>query len=115
MKGEIGRISKQILTSILTKVRAETKLNQMENVYSVIKWFKELKNKESMSFIIFDVVNYYPSISPKLLTKSIKWASQFIDISKKQENIIMKSKKSLLFSNGEFWLKKGSTQHCHKI
>ena len=32
MKGEIGRVSKRILTSILTKVRAETKLNQMENV-----------------------------------------------------------------------------------
>ena len=35
---------------------------QMKNIYSVIDWFKTLQNKESLSFIIFDVVNHYPSI-----------------------------------------------------
>ena len=62
-----------------------------------------------MSFIVFDVVNYYPSITLQLLTQAITWAKEFVDISDEESDIIVETKKSLLVMNGEFWTKKGYT------
>ena len=107
-KPELGRIAKKILSRVIVKIRSSTDLKQMKNVYSVIDWFKKLQNKKSLSFIIYDVVNYYPSISLELMQKSIKWAREYAHISKDEEDILIKSKKSLLFSNGSFWSKKGN-------
>ena len=106
-KCELGKVSHQILTKKLGIIRRKSKLNQWKNVYSVIEWFKLLKNKKNLSFFVFDVVNYYPSITLELLTKALTWAKQFVDISDEEIDIIVETKKSILFMNGEFWTKKG--------
>ena len=106
-KCELGKVSQQILTKKLQKIRKQTNLNQWKNVYSVIEWFKNLKNKKDLSFIVFDVVNYYPSITLELLLEALKWAKQFVDISNDEIDIIKETKKSLLYMNKEFWTKKG--------
>ena len=62
-----------------------------------------------MSFIVFDVVNYYPSITLQLLTQAITWAKEFVDISDDEIEVIVETKKSLLIMNEEFWTKKGDT------
>ena len=108
-KGEIGKISKQILTRILKTIRGKTELQQMKNVYTVIDWFKSLENKQSLAFIIFDVVNYYPSITQELFEKAIVWAKGFEDISDDEKDILIQSKKSVLFSNGDYWTKKSES------
>ena len=78
-------------------MRKKTKLNQWKNVYAVIDWFEELKNKKEMVFIVFDVVNYYPSITLELLVKAIEWAKQFVDISDEEIEILKETKKITTF------------------
>ena len=69
----------------------------------MIDWFKRLENKKNLSFIVFDVVNYYASITIELLEKAINCAKQFIDIIDQEIEIILETKKSFL------WTQKGDT------
>ena len=55
-KSEIGKISKQILDRINRKVIESIGLNQWKNTEAVLKWFKNIPNKNLYSFISFDVV-----------------------------------------------------------
>ena len=60
-----------------------------------------------MKFIQIDVVNFYPSITEELLMSAINWARQFLDITEQDVEIIIQSKKSILFDEGTPWTKKG--------
>ena len=62
-KSEIGRISKNIIEGITSRVRGSCKLQQWRDTQSVIKWFKTLPGRDGMSFIKFDIVEFYPSIT----------------------------------------------------
>ena len=57
-------------------------------------------------FVNFDVENFYPSISEKLLTDAISYAKSLIYITEEEYSIIMHSRKILLFQNSEPWVKK---------
>ena len=92
MKCEVGKISHQKLSKIIETVRKVTKLNQWKN--SCVEWFKELKGKRRLSFIVFYIVNSYPSISPDLLNQALKWTEQFVNISAEDTKIILASRKS---------------------
>ena len=102
----MGRVSKQILDDIINKVRESTAVHLWKNTASVIDWFKAIPEKEDSTFICFDIVEYYPSISEKLLRNALSYASQFVDIPKDHIEIIMHSRKSLLFKNEHPWVKK---------
>ena len=67
----------------------------------------KLEDKENLRFIVFDIVNFYPSITLELLQKALDWASELTDISDEDIEIMLETKKSLLIRNGEFWTKKG--------
>ena len=71
----------------------------------MIQWFRSLQNKQNLKFIKFDVVNFYPNITENLLTNSLNWARQFVDIPKQDETIILQAKKSLLFNDNTPWIK----------
>ena len=60
-----------------------------------------------MTFLIFDVVKFYPSISKKLLVKALKWARDFVEITDEEIEVIMAARKAMLYMNGEPWSKKG--------
>ena len=107
-KCEIGKISHQILSKLVTTVKNETNLNQFKNVYSCINWFKNLKEKPNLKFIVFDIVNFYPSITQELLEQALNWASQFTPISNEDKDIIFQARKSLLYFEGSHWTKKSS-------
>ena len=96
-KPELGKVSKKTLTKVLEILRKKTRLNQWKNVYAVIDWFEKLENKKEMVFIVFDVVNYYPSITLELLEKAIDWAKQFVNITDEEIEILKETKKSLHF------------------
>ena len=98
----------QILSKLVKIVRLKTKLKKWKNVYSCIDWFKMLKGKRRLSFLIFDIKNFYPTISPELLEKALEWAAEFVDISAKDKEIILESRKSFLVQNGHFWTKRQS-------
>ena len=110
MKCEIGKISQQILSKIVKVVRKKTKLNQWQNIYSCIDWYKSIRNKDQMNFIIFDIVSFYPSISESLLSKALDWASKFVRISNKDRNIILQARKSIVFYDGRYWMKKSDSE-----
>ena len=107
-KSEIGRISKQILEKINTTIRNTTSLNQWKNSLSVINWFNKIQDKQQHTFIIFDIENFYPSITEDLLQNALSFAKTYCTITDKDTNIIMHARKSLLFNNGTTWIKKDS-------
>ena len=98
-KSEIGIISKGILDEINTTIIQKTQINQWKNTTSVLNWFNALQHKEYLSFICFDVCDFYPSITEKLLNKALDFANIYRPISADEREIIFLSKQSLLFSN----------------
>ena len=54
----------------------------------------------------FDIEEFYPSMSKKLLLKAIKSAKTLVNISDEETNTIMHSRKSLLFNNTDIWIKR---------
>ena len=54
-------------------------------------------------------MNFYPSITEKLLKDSIKWARKFLKIEPEDERTILCAKKTLLFNENELWVKKGDS------
>ena len=72
-RSEIEKISKHYLKHFNNKIREKTQMNQWRNSKCVIEWFKVIKNKGKSSFTKFDIVEFYPSISKKRLSKAIKY------------------------------------------
>ena len=107
-KSEIGATSKQILDDINASIITSAKMNQWKNTASVLKWFSSLKNKNSLSFICFDVCEFYPSITEKLLSKALDFATNFRQITSNEHEIILHAKRSLLFSDNCPWEKKSA-------
>ena len=108
-KSEIGYISKQILDRINSKVISCTNLNQWKNTAAVVTWFEAIPDKPRNSFITFDVVDFYPSITQELLVEALTFASNHDQqISDREIDIILHAKKSLLFNDGTQWSKKNT-------
>ena len=105
-KSNLGKVSKQLLDNINSTVRKSTKLQQWRSTSAVITWFYNLPNKQRCKFLTFDVVDFYPSISEKLLINAINYTKQFTVIDDHIINIIFHCRKSLLFSSNGTWIKK---------
>ena len=104
-KSEIGVVSKHILDEINSAIIHNTQINQWKSSSSVLSWFNGLENKEALSFICFDVCDFYPSINEKLLSKALDFASKYQPISRHEHDIILHAKRSLLFSSNSIWEK----------
>ena len=107
-KSEIGKISKEILDRINSKITRASKFNQWKNSTSVIKWFKAIENKQQHSFICFDIVEFYPSINQDLLNRALNFASAYDNITSDERNIIH-AKNAILVHKQHTWQKKGDT------
>ena len=59
-KFSIGKISKVVLDKITNIVQSKSSVNQWNNTSPVIEWFVNIKNKESSSFIVFDIESFLP-------------------------------------------------------
>ena len=106
-KSEMGRVSKTILDYINSSIRTKLCVNQWRSTDAVLKWFTDLEEKSKLTFLLFDIIYYYPSISEELLAKSLKWARQFITIQETEYDAIMHSRRSLLHdNNGKTWVKR---------
>ena len=75
----------------------------------MIEWFNAFENKQHHSFICFDIVEFYPSISQDLLNKALDFASAYDNITNDERNIIMHAKNSILIHKQQAWQKKGDT------
>ena len=72
----------------------------------MITWFNDIANKDRHTFVQFDIVDFYPSISKYLFLKSINYAKTFTDISNDDTDILLHCKKSFLFGQNSTWVKK---------
>ena len=70
----------------------------------MITWFKNIKSKNRNSFIKFDIVDFYPSISKELLLKAINFARSVTPIQDKFIETILHSHKALLFNTNDAWV-----------
>ena len=105
-KSEMGIVSKTFLEKINSNLNNHLCYNQWRSTSTVIEWFRAIENKKTCKFIKFDIVEFYPSISAELLEKSINFARSIVEIEDKIINIIKHARKSLLFHNGNAWIKK---------
>ena len=75
---------------------------------TIIDWFKPISNKTKSRFTKFDIVEIYPFITEKLLDNATSYAQTSTlpaDIIK----LIKQVRKLLLFTKGDFWVKKGES------
>ena len=108
-KSELGKVSKQILDKINKAIIDKTNVLQWKNTRATLDWFINIPNKDQHSFITFDIVNFYPSISRKLLNDALSFAASYTDISAEDRKISFHTKQSLLFNDNTPWNKKHST------
>ena len=109
-KSEIGKISKQLLDSINVSVRKQSGLNQWRNTASTLNWFNTISDKPNCKFLKFDVVEFYPSITEKLLTDAINFANDYANINDEAISTIMHARKSILFCDGNLRVKKSGAE-----
>ena len=62
-KNEIGQIRKNILDKINHQIGESLKINQWKDASGVIEWFLKIPDKNRHKFAIFDIKDFYPSIS----------------------------------------------------
>ena len=102
-KPELGRVVKIKLEEINREIRYTTGVNQWQSTQKAMDWFKNIKNPETYAFLKFDIVSFYPSITPKLLENAIKFGRLVpgIFISKADEEMILHCRKTFLFCEEE--------------
>ena len=105
-KPQLGKVSSKLLQNINNAVRKATSLKQWRSTKDAITWFDNIDEKSRKEFIQMDIVDFYPSIKKELLEKAIKFARKFCFIEKVTEEVILNSRKTLLFNRGEQWVKK---------
>ena len=108
-KSEIGKITQQILSKINATIRDRTGLMQWRNTAAVTKWFKELKDKPKLEFMQLDIIDFYPSITPKLLEKALEFAQEHTFISDKELELLNNARKTILFTEDSPWTKTNGT------
>ena len=86
-KSDMGKVSKQILARVVKDLREKTKLKSWKNTPSVIEWFKKLKNKQKLSFVQFDIWEFYPSITKQVLINALNYAKDITKITKQEKDI----------------------------
>ena len=72
-------------------------------------WFSSTGETHRHSFLVFDIVDFYPSISEELLRSSLEYAKQHTTVSEQEVEIIIHSRKTILFDKNEPWVKKGDS------
>ena len=83
-------------------------MNEWKNTASVIDWFEKIESKSSHKFLMFDIKDFYPSIKEGLLIEALEFAKQHVTIKSKDRETIFHARKSLLYNEGERWIKKQS-------
>ena len=105
-KTDVGKISKQVLDRVNNTILEKNKVNQWKNTSSVMEWYCNIKRKDQCSFAVFDIEGFYQSISTKLFDEAISFAKLYYDFTSDELEIIMHSRKTLLFWQDSNWVKK---------
>ena len=91
-KSEIRIISKYYLEDIHEMIHKKSQVQRWRNTSPVISWFKNIPSKSCSKFIKFDIVDFYPSITEDLLSKSLEYARTIEAINEKVVKVTMHSR-----------------------
>ena len=67
---ELGHISKAFLDTTNKDIRKAMGLNQWRNTDTIIDWSKSIRNKHFCKYFVFDIKEFYLSITENELKKS---------------------------------------------
>ena len=102
----MGKVSSIKLKNINSELRSILNIQQWQNTSDALKWFHSLEDNHNKKFFQIDIVEFYPSITEKLLDETLEFTSKIIDLDTDTINIIKHSRKSFLFNNQSIWKKK---------
>ena len=105
-KSNLGKVSKIISEKINQHLVTSTNINQWKNTQNVLYWFDKIDNKKDVVFIQFDIENFHPSITMELLYKTIQFPKEITSIPDEDLDIIMQSRKTILFHKQVPWGKR---------
>ena len=96
-KSNICKVSKKLLDVINSEIQRKSSLLQWRNSSAVISWFRNFLNKNKCKFLVFDIVDFYPLTSKKLLTDATTFGKQYSTIDSDTSDMIFHCRKSVLF------------------
>ena len=105
-KTELGLVSKDLIQRITSRLLSGPKYNLWKNSMDIIDWFKNIRNKKRSTFIQFDIIEFYSSITRELLLKSLNHAREYTDITDEEVEIILACRKSILSDYRRTWVKR---------
>ena len=105
-RSELGQVNKRILERIIKSTVNATAVNLWKSTKDVLTWFQNTQVTRRTRFKNFDIIDFYPSITENLLNKAINHAKQYTEKSDSDIDIIIHTKRTLVFNNGEPWKKK---------
>ena len=82
----------------------------MEKNDAVLKWFSNIKEKEKVSFITFDIEAFHPSIAHELFNRSIEFARNITSINDEELEIICQARCTVLFNSRNSCVKKNGDE-----
>ena len=62
-KTQLGLLSKSIIQNIVIKISDNSKYMQWKNSVDIIRWLKNIKYGKNTTFILFNIIDFYPSIN----------------------------------------------------
>ena len=99
-------MSKQLVNKINSDVIGKLQFNQWRNTNALLKWLHNITDKSNCIFIQFEIREFFPLITEKILHQTLKFGKQHTNIYKNNLRIINHGRKSLLFSDNNTWKKK---------
>ena len=70
-KTELGLLSKDLTKRITSRLMNSHKYNLWKNSMDTIDWFRKIRDKKRSTFVEFDIIEFYPSITKELLVWSL--------------------------------------------
>ena len=64
-------------------------INQWKNTATVIEWFKNIKEKLLHTFFMYEIKDFYPSITEELLQKALTFAETKTTISTTEKQVFV--------------------------
>ena len=68
--------------------------------------FKNIQLRSLNTFTVFEIQEFYPSITKKLLTYALAFAQRYVEIKQNELDLIFHTRKSLLYCKDRPWIKK---------
>ena len=111
LKSNSGKVSKHILGHINQIISQNTNVKQWENSTLVRVQFKAIINKQQCFFSVFEVGEFYISISLDLYEKALNFPKEITPTADIDLRIMTQSTENILFHGGESFIKRESNEN----